>query len=105
VRIVWLSAAGLLAAPILGLALAHGSDLTGTDPATGKAPPAKVVVKPAVAAKPPVKDKAEGTCTGDYGTSIEFEETPKAAAERAKKEQKLVFVLHVSGYFEDPGLT
>ncbi|GBD36086.1 hypothetical protein HRbin36_01206 [bacterium HR36] len=42
---------------------------------------------------------------GDYGTAIEFEPTPKAAAKRAAAEEKLVLVLHVSGHFEDPGLT
>jgi hypothetical protein len=54
--------------------------------------------------KPIVKDAGE-TCSGDYGTSVEFEETPKEAAVRAKKEEKLVFVLHVSGNFEDPRFT
>jgi hypothetical protein len=49
------------------------------------------------------KDKAE-TC-GSFGTSVQFEESPKLAAAKAKKEQKLVFVLHVSGNFEDPRFT
>jgi hypothetical protein len=49
-------------------------------------------------------EKAEGTC-GKYGTTVEFVSTPSEAARQAKKEQKLVFVLHVSGYFEDPKLT
>jgi hypothetical protein len=49
-------------------------------------------------------DKPEATC-GKYGTSVEFVSTPSEAAQQAKKEQKLVFVLHVSGYFEDPKLT
>lgn len=40
-----------------------------------------------------------------HGTKIHFVDTPKEAAAQAKKEQKLVFVLHVSGYFEDPSLT
>ena len=40
-----------------------------------------------------------------YGTSIEFVSSPRAAAEQATKEEKLVFVLHVSGHFEDPGVT
>ena len=52
----------------------------------------------------PDKQKAEGTC-GSFGTSVEFAESPAAAAARAKKEQKLVFVLHVSGNFEDPRFT
>jgi hypothetical protein len=40
-----------------------------------------------------------------YGTKIDFVDSPKEAARLAKKEQKLVMVLHVSGHFEDPGLT
>jgi len=44
------------------------------------------------------------TC-GDFGTKIEFMDSPREAAEWAKKEQKLVLILHVSGNFEDPGLT
>ena len=46
----------------------------------------------------------EGSC-GSYGTRVEFVSTPSEAARQAKKEQKLVFVLHVSGHFEDPTLT
>ena len=40
-----------------------------------------------------------------HGTKLDFVGSPKEAASIAKKEQKLVLVLHVSGYFEDPGLT
>jgi hypothetical protein len=49
-------------------------------------------------------DKSEATC-GSFGTAVEFVDTPSAAAQQAKKEQKLVFVLHVSGNFEDPRFT
>lgn len=55
-------------------------------------------------AAPPAA-KAAPVCTGDFGTSIFFEESPQDAAKRALKEEKLVLVLHVSGYFEDPKLT
>ena len=61
------------------------------------------LVGPALAAKP--APKAESTCSGDYGTSVLFEETPQEAAKKAAKEEKLVLVLHVSGHFEDPALT
>ena len=44
------------------------------------------------------------TC-GDYGTSVHFEKSPKDAAKKALKEEKLVMVLHISGVFEDAGLT
>ncbi|AWM40822.1 hypothetical protein GobsT_06290 [Gemmata obscuriglobus] len=46
---------------------------------------------------------AAETC--GHGTRLDFVDSPKEAAAVAKKEQKLVLVLHVSGHFEDPGLT
>lgn len=42
---------------------------------------------------------------GCHGTSIDFVGTPSEAAKEAKKQEKLVFVLHVSGNFEDPRFT
>jgi hypothetical protein len=53
------------------------------------------------------KDKpaAAGETSGSCGTSIDFYDSPKDAAKAALKEQKLVFVLHVSGNFEDPRFT
>jgi hypothetical protein len=62
---------------------------------------------PAPAKSPsPLKDPERGaTCAGDFGTSIEFMHSPTEAAQWAKKEGKLVLVLHISGHFEDPGLT
>jgi len=50
------------------------------------------------------KDKEEATC-GSFGTSVEFAESPAEAAKQARKEEKLVFILHVSGNFEDPKFT
>ena len=44
---------------------------------------------------------AEGAC----GTAVDFMDSPKEAAALAKKEEKLVFILHVSGNFEDPRFT
>ena len=46
----------------------------------------------------------EGSCSA-HGTSVSFFDSPSAAAQRAKKEQKLVLVLHVSGNFENPDFT
>lgn len=40
-----------------------------------------------------------------HGTSIDFFATPSEAAAAAKKAEKLVFVLHVSGHFETPEFT
>jgi hypothetical protein len=46
----------------------------------------------------------DGTC-GDFGTSVRFEKSPSAAAKKALAQEKLVVVLHVSGDFEESGLT
>jgi hypothetical protein len=50
-------------------------------------------------------EKPAGTCDRHHGTTLEFVATPSEAAAQAKKEGKLVFVLHVSGHFEDPRFT
>lgn len=42
---------------------------------------------------------------GEYGTSVVFADSPAEAAKQALKEEKLVFVLHVSGLFEDSDFT
>ena len=77
--------------------LLNGSELTG-GPATPVPSPQARALPP-----PPALDK-EGTC-GSHGTQVNFVSTPREAAKVAKKEQKLVFVLHVSGHFEDPRFT
>ena len=43
-------------------------------------------------------------CSG-FAYALEFVDTPKEAATQAKKDQKLVMVLHVSGNFENPDFT
>jgi hypothetical protein len=48
---------------------------------------------------------AEGATCGEYGTSVKFYSTPSVAATKAKKQEKLVLVLHVSGNFENPDFT
>ncbi len=74
------AAAGLCLAHLLGLGLALGGE--------------------------PAKEKAcKGESCGSFGTRVEFFDTPSLAAKEAKKDQKLVFVLHVSGNFEDPRFT
>ena len=61
-----------------------------------------VALNGGTAAKSPAK--TEATC-GEYGTSVHFEDTPADAAKQAKKDEKLVLVLHVSGHFENPEFT
>lgn len=91
----------LCLALLLELPLAHASELDGKSPTPPRSVPP---VKPAKPVKPIVSENAEGAC-GSHGTRIEFVDTPREAAKIAKKEQKLVFVLHVSGNFEDPRFT
>src|SRR5262245_1260810 len=49
--------------------------------------------------------KADAEPTGTCGTTIDFLSNLAAATARAKKEHKLLFVLHVSGNFEESGFT
>jgi hypothetical protein len=74
------------------------------------APPEPVAPPPPA---PVVPDEAvcmadEGTACGvpqTYGTSVAFLATPAEAARQARREQKLLFVLHISGNFEDSRFT
>jgi hypothetical protein len=92
--LLWFKKAALLT-PLVGLGVVRGSELQ-SKPAL----PAPPLTKPA----PKPVEKTEGTC-GEFGTSVDFADSPSAAAAQAKKEQKLVMVLHVSGNFEDPRFT
>ena len=89
-RILIAAAAALLPAVWLWGATASALQAGGA----GKTPAAKLT------------DTAGGgeTC-GSFGTSVQFVKSPSEAARQALKEEKLVFVVHVSGLFEDPTLT
>lgn len=47
----------------------------------------------------------KGAKCGSFGTEVEFFASPSAAARRAIQQEKLLFVLHVSGNFEEPRFT
>lgn len=49
--------------------------------------------------------RADGPAACGYGTAVDFVDTPREAAALARKQEKLVLVLHVSGHFEDPRFT
>jgi hypothetical protein len=50
--------------------------------------------------------KAAGRCCQEtYGTAIHFLDDPVKAAREALNDQKLLFVLHVAGNFEDDKFT
>ena len=61
------------------------------------------LVAAAVLAAPAARAADGPTC--GFGTAVEFVDSPKEAAALARKQEKLVFVLHVSGHFEDPQFT
>ena len=91
-RVFAFLSAGLISG--LGLLSASASELTSS-PAKGQI----------IAPKPAPEVCTTGTCGGNYGTTVQFVSTPSVAARQALKEQKLVFVLHVSGLFENPDFT
>jgi hypothetical protein len=64
--------------------------------------PADPTAKPGKTTEPPAE-----VCAVDhrYGTSVDFVDDPTAAADKARKERKLLFVLHVAGNFEKEGFT
>jgi len=85
------------------------------EPAVEETPP---ILPPASRTPPPVPDaesdlrvadkpEACSTCTkkGTYGTSLVFADSPAEAAKQAAKENRLMFVLHISGNFEDDKFT
>jgi hypothetical protein len=93
-RILAYTAAGLVSG--LCILSAQATDLQSSGP-TGS-----VVIKKVIT--PPGEVCTTDGC-GKYGTTVEFLKTPSDAARQALKDEKLVFVLHVSGLFEDPDFT
>ena len=87
----WFLAAALALAPLLP------ADSPAQAPKKG--PLDKLIDKAADKA-----DKCKDGCSR-HGTKIDFFKSPSEAAAAARKAEQLVLVLHVSGHFEDPGLT
>ncbi|MDB5312530.1 MAG: hypothetical protein JWO38_6732 [Gemmataceae bacterium] len=75
--------------------------------------PVPMPAEEAVAVKPPAPEfKLPDTellpqpnkCQS-FGTRVRFHKGPGEATEEAVKAKKMLFVLHISGHFEDPGFT
>jgi len=96
-RLLFMTGAGAVLASAAWIGSVRGVELGATAP--GSTTPA--AVKPL----PPAKPAPESSSCGNNGTTVHFVDTPSIAARQAKKEHKLVFILHVSGLFEDPRLT
>jgi hypothetical protein len=56
---------------------------------------------------PGERGQTEQVCAVDrsLNTALTWAKSPGAASEQAREERKLVFLIHVSGNFEDPGFT
>jgi hypothetical protein len=76
-----------------------------TEPAVAPEPRsvASAEPRPAEVFKMPSEEKTDRCKT--YDTRIRFYPDIVRAKEAAKKEKKLLFVLHISGDFDDPGFT
>jgi hypothetical protein len=61
------------------------------------------VEKPALA--PSLVSTCETDRGGSFGTAVAFVSSPREASKRAKEEERLVFLLHISGNFEDAAFT
>jgi hypothetical protein len=55
--------------------------------------------------RPAVEEDGRVAAREMFGTAVGFVRSPAEAARVAAREQKLTFLLHVSGNFDDPGLT
>jgi hypothetical protein len=57
--------------------------------------------------EPAASGQTEQVCAVDrsLNTALTWAKSPGAASEQARKDGKLVFLIHVSGNFEDPGFT
>jgi hypothetical protein len=71
----------------------------------GMFPPGMLPPLNAPPLNPPVAQVEAPAPCGDYGTKITFVKNPVEAFQQAKKEKKLVFMIHLSGNFEDEGFT
>jgi hypothetical protein len=57
--------------------------------------------------EPAACGQTEQVCAVDrsLNTALTWAKSPGAASEQARQDGKLVFLIHVSGNFEDPGFT
>jgi hypothetical protein len=93
-RLLSTTAAGLC------LTLLVGSAVCAEPPAKpGKPGPLDKYLNP-----PKDKDGCKEGC-GRFGTRIDFYKSPQEAAKMAVKEEKLVFILHLSGIFQNSEFT
>jgi hypothetical protein len=108
--------------PLPGLAVAAAASSRDIAPASDPfklAPPLSTPAPYVLPQKPwfaladlaiPEPESCQGTeavCAANrsLGTALTWAKSPAEAAEQARRDGKLVFLIHVSGNFEDPGFT
>jgi hypothetical protein len=78
-------------------------------PATPSSPtqrlPSAPRSKPQVEGRPVPSEAAPTPACETYGTGVKFHASPADAARAALRDHKLMFVLHISGHFEDSQFT
>ncbi len=52
-----------------------------------------------------VSEKPSAPCDGTYGTKVSWLTDEKRAAEKARAENRLVMIVHISGELDDPEKT
>jgi hypothetical protein len=95
-----LAASAIAASPILELAKTPANLGQETSPA-----PPQQVTNEIGQTVPSVVSQQAASCAGDYGTRMKFAKDPQEAFRLAGEQKKIVFLLQLSGNFEDPGLT
>ena len=111
-RVGWRTA-GTMAVPglILAIALTAATRSPTRQTARGEERIAALVGQPTLPEEPltssavqyPITQSCSARTT--HGTTVNFLSTPTEAAAAARKNNKLTFLLHISGNFEDPGFT
>jgi len=87
---------GSLAMAVRGTPLRHATPIVAQ-----QKPPLEAILTPIT------QDWVAQTCSAQttHGTAVNFVATPAEAARQARKDNKLTFLLHISGNFEDADFT
>jgi hypothetical protein len=75
------------------------------EPPADPPPPRLPRIEPDAFVSLPQVTAARNPGCQQYHTKVDFYDSPEVAIKNAVKEDKLVFVLHVAGNFEEPGFT
>jgi hypothetical protein len=89
----------------LGGEATPGQGAAAPPPAPAVTPPPAAATPAAAVAEQPPRPPAPRPAVEKFGTAVGFVGDPVRAAKFAEEDGKLLFVLHLSGHFEDDGFT